>query len=268
MKRSLISLSLSCLLLFCSCEEVVEIDLEETEPRLVIEASLVWNHENDDLPLYILVSKTAPFFSESMPPAVGAAVKVTTDEGDEYIFEETQPGIYTHEGFTPVLEQDYHLEVAYEEAIYKATESLQTVPELEFVEQTDNGGFSGEDIELKVFYTDPAAEDNYYLFHFYHEMASLQIYDDEFTNGNRTFAFFSDEELKKGDQVLFEVQGISRRFYEYMYILRSQAGTNGGPFQTQPTVARGNIINVTDPDNFVYGYFRLSMSDYFPYEVK
>ena len=234
----------------------------------MIEASLVWNQENPDLPLYIKLSETAPFFSNTMPPVEAAIVTVTSDAGEEYIFEETQPGVYTHEGFTPTPDEYYHLQIEYKEELYTASESLQPVPELEYVEQTDNGGFSGDEVELKVYYTDPAAEDNYYLFRLYHEMISLQIYDDEFTNGNRTFAFFSDEDLKKGDEVLFEIQGISRRFYEYMYILRSQAGSNAGPFQTQPTVARGNIINQSNPENFAFGYFRLSMSDYLPYQVK
>ena len=268
MKRKLCFLSLSCLLLFSSCEEVVEIDLEESEPRLVVEASLLWDLENEELPLYIRISETAPYFDDSMPPAEGAQVRVTTDDGEEYQFEETEPGIYFHEGFTALLDEDYHLEIKYEEEVYRATERLYSAPELEFVEQTDNGGFGGEDTEFKLFYTDPAEEDNYYLFRFYHDKVSLQIYDDEFTNGNRTFAFFSVDDVEQGDQVLFEIQGISRRFYEYMYLLRSQGGTSGGPFQSQPSLARGNVVNETDPDNFAFGYFRLSYINYLPYQVK
>ena len=256
------------LLLLLGCEEVVEVDLEESEPRLVIEASLIWNLDSEDLPLYIRISETAPYFSDEMPPAVGALVSVSTESGEEYNFEEAEPGVYYHAGFVPLLEEDYVLEVEYEEEFYTATERLYSVPELEFVEQTDNGGFGGEDAEFKVFYTDPGQEENFYLFRFYHEKVSLQIYDDEFTNGNRTFAFFSEDEVQSGDQVLFEIQGISRRFFEYMYILRSQAGTSGGPFQTPPTSVRGNIINTSTPENYAYGYFRLSYSDYLSYQVK
>jgi hypothetical protein len=32
------------------------------------------------------------------------------------------------------------------------------------VEQNNEGGFTGEDIELKAFYTDPANIENYYFF--------------------------------------------------------------------------------------------------------
>ena len=142
------------------------------------------------------------------------------------------------------------------------------VTSLEDVEQSTGGGFAGDEIELKVYYTDPAETKDYYLFRFIHQDLSIQIYEDEFTNGNRTFAYFSDEDIKSGDEVRFEVQGISRRFYEYMFILRSQAGTGGGPFQTQPTTVRGNLINLTNPQNFALGYFRVSESDSLNYTVE
>lgn len=96
----------------------------------------------------------------------------------------------------------------------------------------------------------------------------MQISEDELVNGNLTFGYFANEDIKSGDQVNFELQGISQRFYEYMFILRSQAGTGGGPFQTQPTTVKGNIINSTNPENFPFGYFRLSQVDQLSYTIE
>lgn len=250
-----------------SCEEVVDVELEESAPRLVIEASLLWNGDLQNNVQVIRLTTTAPYFQENIPPATGATVSVLTENGEEYFFEEVSDGIFTNKEIRPVVDAEYQLHISYQGEEYIATENLIPVPQLDFVEQS-LGGFSGDEIEFKVFYQDPADRDNYYLFHYINEKISLQIYDDEFTNGNQTFAFFSDEDAEPGDQVGFQIQGISEGFYEYMYILRSQSGTGGGPFQTQPSIVRGNVVNTTNPKNFPFGYFRLSKTNFLPYEVK
>ena len=255
------------LLSLTSCEEVVEVDLEESAPRLVVEASLLWNRGLQENVQIIKLTTTTAYFDNEIPPALGATVSILTKTGEEYIFNEVADGVFTYDNIPPVLNVEHELVITYNEETYVGTGQLMTTPPLEFVEQS-LGGFSGEDLEFKVFYRDPADVENFYLFRYINEKISLQIYEDEFTNGNETFAFFSDEDAEAGDLVGFEIQGISEAFYEYLYILRSQSGTAGGPFQTQPSVVRGNIVNTTDPKNFAFGYFRLSEVNFLPYEVE
>jgi hypothetical protein len=259
---------ISLLLFLTSCEEVVDVELEQSAPRLVIEASLLWSEEEENEKQTIRLTTTAPYFDEEIPPAEGAMVSVFAPDGTEYIFVESEPGIYSNSDISPSLNGEFELMVRYNDQEYRATEKYMTTPELEEVVQVDGRGFSGEETEFRLFYTDPAEEENFYLFRFFHDELALQIYDDEFTNGNRSFAFFSEEDVISGDKLGFEIQGISERFYEYLYILRSQSGTAGGPFQTQPTIVRGNIVNITDPENFAFGYFRLSQTDSVQYTVK
>ena len=251
-----------------SCEEVVDIDLEESQPRLVIEASLVWNEEDLQMPLYIKLSTTAPYFDEEIPPVENAIISIHDGFGNKYFFYEIEPGLYKNDGFIPNTEATYELEVTYNEELYVATASFVTAPEIEEIEQDNNGGFTGDETEIRAYFTDPEGKGDYYLFRFYHDDLSFQIYDDELIDGNRTFAFFSDEDLKPGDDVALELQGISEQFYEYLFLLRSQAGTGGGPFQTQPTLVRGNIINVSYPENFPFGFFRMSEKDVLTYEIQ
>lgn len=264
MKKLLFSL---ILLMFFSCEEVVDIELEESAPRLVVEASLLWNSDRQENVQVIRLTTTAPFFEDEIPAARGAAVSVITATGGEYIFEEVADGVFRNEELPPLVNEEYQLIINYRDEIYTATEELIPVPQLDYVEQ-ELGGFSGDEYEFKVFYRDPPNEENFYFFRYINEKISLQIYDDEFTDGNETFAFFNDEDAEPGDLVGFEIQGISQRFYEYMFILRSQSGTAGGPFQTQPSVVRGNIVNTTNPENFPFGFFRLSGTNFLVYEVQ
>ena len=252
---------------FFSCEEVVDVDLEESAPRLVVEASLLWNSDLQKNTQVVRLTTTTAFFEENIPPATGATVTVLTATGEEYIFTEVTDGIFTNEDIPPVLNVDHLLVITYKNEVYVATEQLVPVPPLDYVEQ-NLGGFSGDELEFKVFYRDPPGIKNFYLFRYINEKISLQIYEDEFTDGNQTFAFFSDEDAQAGDLVGFQIQGISEGFYNYLYILRSQSGTGGGPFQTQPGIVRGNIVNTTNPENFAFGYFRLSESNFLPYEVQ
>ncbi len=255
------------LLLLASCEEVVDVDLEEAAPRLVVEASLEWNSDLQENIQTIKLTTTTAYFAEQVPAAQGASVRVQTATGEEYIFNEVADGIFTNKDIPPLLNVAHELIINYKDEVYVATEQLIPTPPLDYVEQS-LGGFSGDEYEFKVFYMDPEAMENFYLFKYFNEKISLQIYEDEFTNGNQTFAFFSDEDAEAGDLVGFEIQGISEGFYEYLYILRSQSGTAGGPFQTQPGIVRGNIVNTTNPENFAFGYFRLSEVNFLPYEVQ
>lgn len=268
MRTALIFLLLGFAFLFQGCEEVVDVDLEVSEPRLVIAASILVPKNNREASQFIRLTTTAPYFSEDVPPATGAAVAIIDETGRKFDFEEFEPGYYKSDQFTPSFNMIYELEILYNGELFTAYESLVSTSEIEYVEQKDGAGFSGDNIELRAFYTDPPDIDNYYLFRFLTESLSIQIYDDEFTDGNRTFAYFSDSDIKPGNVVRFEIQGISRRFYEYMFILRSQAGAAGGPFQTQPTTVRGNVVNKTNPENFPFGYFRLSETDSFNYTVQ
>ena len=58
------------------------------------------------------------------------------------------------------------------------------------------------------------------------------------------FAFYRDDELKKGDVIEFSLQGITEKYSNYMNKLLSIAGSDGGsPFATAPATLRGNIVN-------------------------
>lgn len=268
MKKKNIILLAIFIFLHVGCEDVVNVELEESAPRLVVAASLFLPKENPGVSQFIRLTTTATFYSEDVPPATGAEVAIIDPLGRKFDFIEFEPGYYQSDNFTPAFNRIYELEIIYKGELYSAKESLVATPQIEYIEQENDGGFSGNSIELKAFFNDPPGIDNFYLVRFLHNNLSIQIYDDEFTDGNLTFAYFSDSNLKSGNAVKFEIQGISRRFYEYMFILRSQAGAGGGPFQTQPTTVRGNVVNLTNPDNFAFGYFRISETDSFNYIVQ
>lgn len=243
--------------IFTSCEDVIDVDLNDAEPRLVIEAN-IYKWQNGDSSSIVKLTTTAPFFDNQIPIVSDAEVKIEDANGQQYFFEYTDNGIY-RSSFSPKPNMEYTLSIVYEGENYSSIEKLYTTSQLEYVEQKNDGGFLGEDIELKVFYKDPIEETNFYFFEGLCEKGDiLSVYKDEFFNGNLIFAYYVVKDVEPGDEVIFNLYGVSEQFYNFMYVLLQQTGGQGGPFQTQPATVRGNIVNTSNVENFPLGYFRVS----------
>ena len=258
---------------FTGCEDVIDVELTTADPRLVIDASLNWYKGTDGKNQLIKLTLSAPFYDNEVPPANDAIVTVTDTDNNTFNFVESEDtGVYINTSFIAEIDGVYTLNIVYNEEIYTGTEQMTAVSGIDRVEQKNDGGFSGDEIELKAYYTDPEGLDNYYLFEFERPEESdisLEVYDDEFTDGNEIFAFYSDEDLESGNEVVIYSNGISQRFYEFMVILLQQTDDNGGdPFETQPATVRGNCINQTNPDNYPFGYFRASEVSIFNYVIE
>ena len=256
-----------------SCEDVIDLDLPTSEPKLVIDASIDWLKGTSGNEQQIKLSLTAPFFDLEIPPANNATVFITDSNSNSFEFiEDGDTGIYLNNTFIPEMNGEYTLTVIYDGETYVATETLKSVSEITRVEQNLEGGFTGEETEIKAFFNDPADEENYYFFEFTPTLPvtpTLDTFNDEFVNGNEIFGFYVEEDLDPGQSVTIQIHGVSEQFYEYMFILLQQIENGGGgPFETQPATVRGNCINQTNPDNFPLGYFRLSEVDELTYTVE
>jgi len=258
--------------LLFSCEDVIDVDLQEAQERLVVEASMLKFKDESGENQQIRLTKTRGFFEDSVTTVQNAQVSVTRIDDDKiFEFVHDSAGIYRTSAFEVDLLKRYKLEIEVDGEIFTAEEVFAPVSKIDSVSQRNDAGFSGDVTELKAFYTDPAGTANYYLFTFFVNFASfpdVNIFEDEFFDGNTIFALYQEEELQAGDEVIIQNFGMSEQFYNYMFILLNQVGASGGPFQAQPATVRGNIINQTNPDNFPFGYFNLSETDQLIYTVK
>jgi hypothetical protein len=259
-------------LLVWSCEDVIDVEVPNAAPKLVIDASLNWFDGTAGNEQNIILTLSAPYFNTEVPPANNAAVTVTDTNNNTFVFtEEGATGIYRTSNFIPEIDETYTLTITYNGETYTGTEVLKSTVPVNSIEQNNDGGFTGDEIEIKAFYTDPANIDNYYLFEVQNPALitpEFEAYKDEFVDGNEIFAFYSDEDLQAGDELIIRNYGVTERFYEFMFLLLQQTETDGGPFQTQPATVRGNCVNITNPDNFPLGYFRVSQAFEIIYTVE
>ncbi len=86
----------------------------------------------------------------------------------------------------------------------------------------------------------------------------ISIYEDKFSNGNTT------KDLKIGEvplynkkSILIELQqfSLTPTAYEYFKVLNDIIDNAGGLNSPPPAALVGNIINTSDPENYIYGRF-------------
>lgn len=266
MKKIHIILVLTATLFFSGCEEVVDIPLDTAPPRLVIEATIYWQKGTSGNQQSIKLMTTTDFYSNVIPPVNNAVVSVTNSQNEVFNFKELEnTGVYFCQNFIPILNETYTLNVVYNSEVYTASEVLTSVAPITDIEQSDNGGFAGNEIEIKAYFDDPINETNYYLYEYSYAKEVKSYYsvtNDEFFNGNEFFSINSNEEYASGEVLKISHFGVSESYYNFLNIILSLAGeSGGGPFQTPPATIRGNIINETNASNFALGYFSLSEVD-------
>lgn len=259
--------------LVVSCEEVVDINLNTAPPKLVVEASINWLKGTAGNMQKITLTTTTGYFSNVIPTVSGATIFITNSSNSRFNFiESPKTGVYICNSFIPEIDAVYTLTVMYNQATYTATEKLKSVAPITEIVQNNEGGFTGKNIEIKTFYTDPANETNYYLYQYnYSSQTTKNYYTDEdtFFQGNKFFSISQSDKLKIGDEVTVSHYGISKGYYNYINVLVSIAGgSGGGPFQSPPATVRGNIINTTNSDNYPLGYFAISEADTRTYKIQ
>ncbi|KAF2330214.1 DUF4249 domain-containing protein [Flavobacterium daemonense] len=270
MNKVLALMSLLFVLFSTSCEDVVNLDLDTADSKLVIDAEIVWKKGTDGSQQVIKISKTAPYYDGTTPKVSGAIVRVENSNGDVFTFNQTEAGVYTCTNFVPVINMDYKLFIQAEGKTLTAVEKLTSVTPIDKVEQNIVPDFGGKDvIELTFYYKDPIDQENYYVTDYHSEFLiypEYEITNDELYNGNEISTRYSHKDMKPGNTVKILHRGVSKNFFNYMKLILDASNSN--PFTIPPGNIRGNIVNTNNADDYALGYFRLCEASEVDYLVK
>jgi len=256
-----------------SCEDVVQVDLKTQSPKLVIAAAINWYKGTTGNEQSIKLSTTANYYDNTIPVVSGAVIYVTNSAKKRYNFLEIpSTGEYVCRDFEPVIDETYTLTIKEGNNVYSASEILKSIAPITKLIQNNNGGITKDKIEVKAYFNDPPDQTNYYCYNYNYSNKVTGNYaseEDRFFNGNEFFSVSYNDDLKPGDQVEVRHVGISQNYFNYLAVLISLAGDSGRlPFQTPPVTIRGNILNLTNNDNYPLGYFSLSEVDSKKYTIK
>lgn len=259
-------------LLSWSCAEIIDMDLPQSDPKLVIEGKLLDEHSLQT----IKISESLNYHnSTALTPYEDAEINLLDPQ-----YNVLQSFIYSPE-----------------DSLYRSSDSIQLIIGEEYVLQIEA---KGEILEAKgkilknatldsLFYLS-AAElqsigmqgfgDGYFMFVNGNlnnegiEYFKLDITVDgyfrngrnDFTNSILTSEFFGQEfqalpipgTFEEEDNVVLEFYSINEEMYQYFDEFRILFANDGGVFSPPPVNPKTNIKNLSNPDNKPLGYIQFS----------
>ncbi|MEM8887208.1 MAG: DUF4249 domain-containing protein [Bacteroidota bacterium] len=255
MKNFIKFLLISSSLLLFSCEEVIEIDLNESNPQWVIEARI----DDETHEALVDISKTSSYFeSGEAEVGSGASVMINSSFGDSYELTEYAPGKYRALDVNLQLQEQYELKVELEGKTYEAISILQAPLQVDSLvtEYLAAGLGPGEGYFVRLAFQDPPGVRNYLRLEIWVNgelRPDIGLYDDNLTDGNElVFPLFIDP-FELGDSVEIKVHAIDYEVHRYWTGLSSILGNAaGGGASAAPANPPSNI------SNDALGYFGVS----------
>lgn len=237
-RHILFAVVLSGALLAGGCTEVIELDLNTADPKLVIEGYV----DNLPGPYYVKLSETLNFDEPNQWPAVGAAqVYLSGSDGSTDTLVETTPGLYATRHLQGQPGVTYTLAVETGGQRYTAQSTLpQPVPlDTAYTERQSVRG--GDALVPVLVFRDPAGQANYYTFVAKRQgwpLPGFFTLDDQLRDGQRiTRPLRSDNfDLQPGDTLRLELHSVAPAVYDYFYVLSQAAGLglNQSPTPSNP----------------------------------
>lgn len=208
-----------------SCEKVIEVDLNDADKAIVIEASIT----NEKQPYILNISKTSSFFSSKSGNKVsGATVSVRVDKGKPRFFNELSPGVYVLDRTVAFAGYWYIIDVEYEGIIYSAKSFLnEAVPIVDLgFSYFDGYGFFDSGYKVSCYIREPGDKVNFYRIKYFVNGKLItdkgeSLYTDKLINGKeigigqRTLVF------NESDTLTVELQSIDKNAYEYFSTLEN-----------------------------------------------
>jgi len=249
---------IASIFILSSCEEVIEVELDNAEPQIVIEANVSDNPSNN----LVKITKSTDFYNPSKYKSVSSAeITVTIPNGTIFTFEEKSPGIYTNTVLAAEVGLSYKMSVSVEGETYTAISILPTPIIVDSLRTIgEKRPFRDElDYEYHVYFQDnPGIRDflRFRLFINDQRKNGVFRYEDRLTDGNyidfNRFFFQDDEDIKAGDIVRIEILTIDEDTYEYFDTLRDVLANSGGGGPSGGTAPSNPTTNW---NNGALGYF-------------
>lgn len=259
------------LLVFTSCEEVIDVDLDTSETRLVIDAKIERKHfPSGEITQEVIVdlSLTTSFF-EPTPTFINDAEVSLTDMNTGTVYSAQNFNntngqyIIVNSDFVVQNDTEYLLTVLYNNETYEATEILNpSVPIDNLFQFKNNNAFSDpEDVAINITFQDLEGVGDYYVFNI--DNNNFLATDDEFIIDGESFSFdyFYEvpQENLQDEELTVYLLGSDQATNNYVdSIVELSDGSGNGPFGTVPFEIKGNIVNTTNANNYPYGYFRIN----------
>jgi len=232
-------------LLFSSCEKVIDVDLNNAAPIIVIEGNLS-NNLND---AEVKLSMTSSYFDTLPSDKIsGAVVTVESNLGDKYIFSETENGIYKSKNVWYKEGSIYKLLVEANGEIYEATSKLNSPVNIDSINfYYEDSPFFEPGYYLNVYLSDPPGIKNFYRIK-YSKNGKLQntiddliLFNDRYVDGNPIEVNLFNQQFELNDTITLQLISLDEGAYEYLRTF--QELVNNNPGSAAPANPNTNLSN-------------------------
>ncbi len=266
MKKINILYIIFSVLVLTSCEDVIDVELDQGETLLVVDGKITDEQKRHSIRL----STTAPYFDSVQTPIVtGATVQLSIYDASgmlvniDTLEEQVGTGIYLTDNIKGEVNYKYTIRIEALGEVYTAESVLPRVPEIDsltYEYKEANGPF---DAGYYVYFHGPETPgigDNY-LFRIsrngkeYKRPNQLYFASDELVDGSYIGNFdVTPEAFDLGDTIKVQNYTMSNDQYQFYLELSTQVN-NGGIFASPPANVRTNIRNINQNRKKAVGYF-------------
>lgn len=234
-----------CMILFTSCEQIIELDLNENTSQIVIEGNIT----DQSGPYFVKITKSTPISEQNNPPTIdNAEVTISDDQGYSEMLEFIGNGVYQTKKLQGVSGRTYSLTVKAESKIYTAQSKMPVLVVLDSLKIVTSS-FGGEiDYDFIPVYTDLASIGDHYRFILSingKQMKSHFVLNDNIENGSvnsQHLQNIMELALIPGDEVTVQMQKIDTNvgLYYATLVQNTDTGPGGGATPSNPP---NNISN-------------------------
>lgn len=240
-------LPLVFLLIFSGCEKVIDVDLNEATPALVIEGNLSRYPEMAE----VKISKTSSYFNNKAPgeTVTGATVTIKKNGGESFTLSEVENGIYRSKRVALEDNSTYNLIVETGGKIYTASSKLHPTVHIDSLSYyyEDRFSFFDDGYVVQAYFTDPVDVRNYYRIKVYvngklkNETDNLFVFTDRFVDGQKLEISLREIDFLVKDTVVVQLISLDKKVYEFYNTFRELLYNNPG--SAAPANPETNLSN-------------------------
>lgn len=238
-------------LLFLSCyRDVIDLDLEDFEPQIVIEGIIT----DQAGPYQVKITKTGRFNQlNNFPPVTGAEVIINDNFGKSEILREIRAGLYETQTLQGVPGRTYTFRVIAEGKEYSASSTMPEPLLLDYVSLLNRGwGYV-----MVCAFTDRQGIEDYCRLKIFKngELVEKYLYQGRFSDGEQYVIDDFDVTFNYNDNVNIQLFTFNKATYEYFSMLDS--GEGGGDYDPElPEFVEISLANPkTNLSNNALGHF-------------
>ena len=243
-----------------SCTERIDLPLDESSVKLVVEGSITTNTSVHT----IYLTETTNYYYNQKPPAVTGA-EISINDGETITrLSENSPGVYqTSADFKGVVGMTYTLNIRLLKPIggfteFSASSLMKPVTSFDSVATKFYEDFGEQGLwEVTCWFQDEPTTD-FYRFDLYrnnklitYKLEKWLVTDDKFFNGDYVKGGVvtyldqnsDNEKLNPGDTLVVEMSTISREYYNYIQDAQAELRGSNPLFSGPGANVRGNISN-------------------------